>query len=51
MSGEDEEEVIPDTLEDAGALEADVGATLLGYILYLSTYLPLLPSPILYLCS
>ncbi|XP_026333427.1 uncharacterized protein LOC113240361 [Hyposmocoma kahamanoa] len=27
MSGEDEQEVIPDTLEEAGALEADVGAT------------------------
>lgn len=38
MSGEDEEEHIADTLEEAGALEADVGATLLAFILYLSTY-------------
>lgn len=34
MSGEEEEERIADTLEDAGVLEADVGATLLVYCSY-----------------
>lgn len=37
MPDEDEEEVTPDTLEDAGALEADVGATLLAFILYINS--------------